>query len=187
LIYSIELLNGDEDGDIAEILIRGNGEECKVFVESTGVVVKTNCVKLTNSKQVQILCTKRKKMCKTVNEVVSFVNHGLALVQPKTYKNCLDNANNTYEMRTCNGNELKYQDALLNKYYKLAMQKLSKSEKDVLRKAQRAWIKYRDSKCDAAGEPMRGGTGEALLIGGCLVDTTKIRAKELREIALNYN
>jgi len=39
-----------------------------------------------------------------------------------------------------------------------------------------------NSKCEAEGRDMRGGTGEALLIVGCLADETKSRAEELRRI-----
>jgi len=42
------------------------------------------------------------------------------------------------------------------------------------------WIKYRDSKCEAEAAPMEGGTGEMLLMSGCLVDTTRLRADELK-------
>jgi uncharacterized protein YecT (DUF1311 family) len=85
-------------------------------------------------------------------------------------------------MKICNNNELEYQDGLLNRYYRQTMRRLSNNEKQKLKKAQRAWIKYRDAKCDAEGKEMRGGTGESLLIGACLVETTKLRAKELKDM-----
>jgi len=35
-----------------------------------------------------------------------------------------------------------------------------------------------NSKCEAEGRDMRGGTGEGLLILGCLADETKSRVEE---------
>jgi|GEM_PF-3623887 len=68
-----------------------------------------------------------------------------------SYQSCLDNS----PQMGCIIKELKYQDGLLNRYYKQAMQRLDKSEQTRLRKAQRAWMKYRDSKCDAQANEVR--------------------------------
>ncbi len=51
-----------------------------------------------------------------------------------------------------------------------------------LRKAQRAWIEYRDANCAVAGFPMRGGSAEALLIYGCLRQMTINRTEELQSL-----
>jgi len=58
-----------------EYTIRGNGEECKVTYDTknNNYLYKTNCLRLTNSKGVKILCTKHKKICKTEYELVSSV------------------------------------------------------------------------------------------------------------------
>jgi len=178
-----------EDGDAAKVMIRGNGERCSVELSSTGDIMESDCRIMTNSKNVKILCTRRKKICKTVNEVYNFtinaINSQASSTQEvgdSSYQRCLDNSVSTYDMRVCTGNELEYQDGLLNRYYKQAMRRLSREEKRKLRNAQRAWIKYRDAKCEAAGREMRGGTGELLLINECILDTTKVRAKELRDM-----
>lgn len=44
-------------------------------------------------------------------------------------------------------------------------------------KAQRAWIVLRDASCDVEGIEMLGGTGEGLLVGGCLGDMTRERVE----------
>ncbi len=107
----------------------------------------------------------------------------ISIATPVSYQKCMDTSDgSTHQFRKCNSDELDYQDRLLNKYYKQAMQKLAESEKSKLRKAQRAWIKYRDANCDVESAPMRGGTGERVLYGGCLVDMTTKRASELRGI-----
>ena len=64
------------------------------------------------------------------------------------YQPCLDRSGGvTLEMRTCNGNELKYQDKLLNKNYKKAMKVIDAKHRNELKKVQRLWMKYRDAKC----------------------------------------
>jgi uncharacterized protein YecT (DUF1311 family) len=47
---------------------------------------------------------------------------------------------------------------------------------DVLRDTQRAWIAFRDRKCDAAGLPMEGGSGATLLATECYLQETARQA-----------
>jgi uncharacterized protein YecT (DUF1311 family) len=54
---------------------------------------------------------------------------------------------------------------------------------DILRDAQRAWITFRDKKCDAAGLPMEGGSGAGVLIAGCYLQETARQALWLEEMA----
>ncbi|MGR6468604.1 lysozyme inhibitor LprI family protein [Rhizobium sp. PAMB 3182] len=53
---------------------------------------------------------------------------------------------------------------------------------DALKKAQRAWVEYRDGHCDGMGFQARGGSMEPLLVGSCLADLTRQRTKELKEL-----
>jgi len=101
----------------------------------------------------------------------------------KDYQPCLDKSGGvTLEMRICNGKELKFQDKLLNKYYKEAMQVLDKVHKKELKKVQRIWIKYRDAKCDFLFG-LTGGSMDLIIGGGCYVDMTMHRARELKSIS----
>ncbi len=98
------------------------------------------------------------------------------------YKSCMDKSGGvTLEMRICNGNELKYQDKILNKNYKKAMKVLDAKHRDELKKVQRQWIKYRDAKCNFLFG-LTGGTMDLLMGGSCYVDMTAKRAEELKEI-----
>ncbi len=63
------------DTDVANMLIKGNGEQCKVSMNSNGVLLRTDCLQITNSKGVKILCTKKKKMCKTVSEMSNALSY----------------------------------------------------------------------------------------------------------------
>ena len=158
-IYSannLRVLNAGEDSDTVEVEMKGNGESCKLWFASTGDIDKGSCHYMVNSKGVKIYCTPKKKMCKTYDEIHAFIftppaqnssevdNKGYS----REYKRCLDNSGGvTSEMRNCNGNELKFQDNLLNKYYKQAMKVLDAAHRDELKKVQRLWMKYRDAKC----------------------------------------
>ncbi len=54
-------------------LIKGRGEECEVTVGKKEWIDSTTCLSLTNSKGIKILCTKKKKMCKTESEFLNFI------------------------------------------------------------------------------------------------------------------
>jgi len=96
---------------------------------------------------------------------------------------CIDNAKDASQMRECISDEYTYQDYLLNKYYKIAMKRIFKEAKEKFKKTQRAWIKYRDAKCDFESYESYGGTMMITLYLDCMVEMTKQRAEELRDIA----
>jgi len=98
------------------------------------------------------------------------------------YEPCIDKSGGvTLEIRICNGNELKYQDKILNKNYKEAMKVLDANHRAELKKVQRLWITYRDAKCDFLFG-LTGGTMDLLIGGSCHIDMTAQRAKELESI-----
>jgi len=51
-----------------------------------------------------------------------------------------------------------------------------------LKKAQRAWIDYRDGQCEGEGYAAVGGSMQPMLVSGCLAAKTTARTKELREL-----
>ena len=53
---------------------------------------------------------------------------------------------------------------------------------DWLKSAQRAWIQYRDAKCDYWEKRYEGGTFASVAAGNCMRVTTGQRAIELRVI-----
>jgi len=55
------------------VLLKGKNESCRITMTPAGEITKTNCKYITNSKNVNIVCTKRKTMCKTIEEVDSFL------------------------------------------------------------------------------------------------------------------
>ena len=56
------------------------------------------------------------------------------------------------------------------------------SNEEALRKAQRAWIAYRDANCAYEGYAARGGSMEPMLVNLCLARLTKERTVLLRRL-----
>jgi len=73
-LISAEEINIIDFGEPIEILIKGNGEYCMVSISNYSNISKTDCIKITNSKNTKILCTKTKKLCKTEEEVISYIS-----------------------------------------------------------------------------------------------------------------
>jgi uncharacterized protein YecT (DUF1311 family) len=171
-----------------KIIISSGSESCAVRLASNNRVKYSSCKILTNSKNIKIFCTKHKKVCKTIYEVAELSgnttnrNDGY-----KSFQNCYDNADAGYKLRECINKELDYYTAIINRVYKKAMRTLPKSEKIRLRKSERAWIKHRDLKCDSEAAPMRGGTGERTLFGGCVIEETKKRIKFIKYMIKQNN
>lgn len=99
-----------------------------------------------------------------------------------SHQKCLDRDSSNATIQYCNEQELKYQDKLLNKYYKQAMKNFGddKKEKSNLKLAQRAWIKFRDFDCKSRSHPMRDGTGEYTMHQACMIELTSERVKVLK-------
>lgn len=88
---------------------------------------------------------------------------------------------NDMETKICLDQELKLEDAKLNRYYKQCRNKLDTIAKGKLLKAQKAWITFRDAECDYHADEMRGGSAESMIGLGCLVEMTKDRVEILKD------
>jgi uncharacterized protein YecT (DUF1311 family) len=71
-------------------------------------------------------------------------------------------------------------DAELNKVYKQLIKILDGKEKQLLIKAQKDWLKFRDSHCEFEAEQYEGGSIQPLIYSTCLTDCTKNRIKDLK-------
>ncbi|MGP0057725.1 MAG: lysozyme inhibitor LprI family protein [Beijerinckiaceae bacterium] len=111
-------------------------------------------------------------------------------------KPCLDapDSQSTLGMKMCAWRETAVWDERLNTAYQAALRgdlgqvealrdggKRKLTGADILRDAQRAWIAFRDKKCDAAGLQMEGGSGAGILIGDCYLQETARQALWLEE------
>ncbi|WP_299010267.1 lysozyme inhibitor LprI family protein [uncultured Caulobacter sp.] len=107
-----------------------------------------------------------------------------AHAEPKysaTYDRCLASpeGQSTIGMIRCAGAELKLQDARLNRAYQDAMKRLDlPRQKAALKKAQRAWIAYRDADCASVYDPDWGSLAR-IEANACMLDHTARRADAL--------
>ncbi|MBP1883682.1 uncharacterized protein YecT (DUF1311 family) [Ensifer mexicanus] len=98
-------------------------------------------------------------------------------------------------MNICAGQDYDRADADLNNIYKQAVAAMKAMDKELgeidaaypgaeqaLKKAQRAWIGYRDGQCELAGFEARGGSMEPMLVSGCLAELTRKRTSELKQL-----
>ncbi len=122
----------------------------------------------------------QKYFIRTVSLYIA-VTAGISAVTLKEIERCHNTAKSTHDFRRCNQIAYAYHDKRLNTAYKKLMHALPKEEQTRLKKAQRAWIKFRDTECDLEGYEMRGGSFEYVLIGGCLARLTKERANVLEK------
>ena len=70
-------------------------------------------------------------------------------------------------------------DVRLNASYKKLMAKLPKSRQAKLKKAQIAWLKFRDAESTFFGSEMEGGSAEPMLVSGAMAKLTDDRVKAL--------
>ncbi|MCZ4091805.1 lysozyme inhibitor LprI family protein [Sinorhizobium psoraleae] len=117
-----------------------------------------------------------------------------AVAQEQPTVDC-QNAVTQADMNICAGQDYDRADAELNKVYKQAVAATQAMDKELgeidaayvganeaLKKAQRAWIGYRDGQCELAGFEARGGSMEPMLVSGCLAELTRKRTTELKQL-----
>ena len=94
------------------------------------------------------------------------------------YNACLDAANGTYEMLQCANEERDIQDRALNETYNRVMADLNARQRAKLRAAQRAWIAYRDARCQSFADE-DWGTLSSVTARMCVVEMTVQRLVDL--------
>lgn len=119
---------------------------------------------------------------------------GVAFAQEDPPLDCA-NAMNQADLNQCSHIDFEKADRELNVVYKEALKSAAEADKEAaemgpyyvgavkaLKKAQRAWIDYRDGHCDSVGYEAVGGSMQSMLISGCQARLTENRTKELREL-----
>ncbi|WP_426133591.1 lysozyme inhibitor LprI family protein [Pseudomonas sp. PWP3-1b2] len=94
---------------------------------------------------------------------------------------CMNGANSDSSMVACQAQELKVQDARLNKAYQAVMNFEQGEKKQQLQDVQHLWIKYRDANCGFM-DSASGGTIDRVNGAACRVDMTQTRAAELESL-----
>jgi len=92
-----------------------------------------------------------------------------------------ENAGTNADITNCIAHEYEKADAELNHVYKLAFKGLNPKEAYNLKKAQRAWVIYRDAQCNAEYAKWDGGSGGPAAHLGCLYRLTQLRISELHK------
>jgi uncharacterized protein YecT (DUF1311 family) len=118
-----------------------------------------------------------------------------ASAQEDPQVDCND-AQNQMDMNYCAAQDFEKADRQLNVVYKKAVASQAAIDKDAedetdpalfgavkaLKKAQRAWIDYRDGQCEGEGFQAAGGSMQPMLISGCKARLTGARTKELNDL-----
>lgn len=91
----------------------------------------------------------------------------------------------TTGMVECMGAERSRQDAKLNAAYQKLMQTLPDERKEILREAQRAWIKFRDAYAEFL-YGYTGGSIDRLNTAGWYMRSTAMQARELENMLIEY-
>jgi uncharacterized protein YecT (DUF1311 family) len=94
------------------------------------------------------------------------------------------NASTTSAMRTCENARYDAAERELNTTYHILFQRLDNVQKQKLRIAQRAWLRFRDANADFQASLAQGGTLSPLLRTGTLTEMTKARTSELKQSTL---
>jgi uncharacterized protein YecT (DUF1311 family) len=90
-----------------------------------------------------------------------------------------NNAMAQNDMNICADKDYRKADVLLNKAYKDAMKGIDAHSQDLLKAAQREWIKFRDAECTFESAQNEGGSIYPMEYSGCLTTLTKDRTKQL--------
>jgi uncharacterized protein YecT (DUF1311 family) len=91
-------------------------------------------------------------------------------------------------MKQCTSSAYQAADKILNETYQQLSKSWSAGDSDSVERkkrlvaAQRAWVAFRDADCSLQASDMLGGTGEGLIVLGCLYKATSDRAKQLEEL-----
>lgn len=97
------------------------------------------------------------------------------------------NAQTQAEMTTTAMNDFKKVDKELNIVYNKLLKMLTSEEKKLLVKAQKDWIKFRDSHCEFEILEFGGGSIEPLIKYNCLQDKTEERIEDLNSAINSRN
>ena len=90
-------------------------------------------------------------------------------------------ATTTAAMRACENARFQKAEQELNTAYKNLMKQLDDGQREKLRLAQSAWLRFREANADFQADTARGGTLAPLIRISVLADMTAARAAELKK------
>ncbi|HGG9105746.1 lysozyme inhibitor LprI family protein [Enterobacter cloacae] len=83
-----------------------------------------------------------------------------------------DNATTQLELNTCSAQQYQAADKKLNQTYQSAIKRAAAPQRDLLKKAQQAWIALRDADCNFIGSGNEGGSVQPMIMSQCLTEKT---------------
>ncbi|AUU84896.1 lysozyme inhibitor LprI family protein [Leclercia adecarboxylata] len=85
------------------------------------------------------------------------------------------NASTQAEMNSCTAQQYQAADKTLNQTYQAAIKRADAPQRELLKKAQQAWIALRDADCAFIGSGTQGGSIQPMIVNQCLADKTNER------------
>ncbi|AXF65386.1 DUF1311 domain-containing protein [Leclercia sp. J807] len=85
------------------------------------------------------------------------------------------NASTQAEMNSCTAQQYQAADKTLNQTYQSAIKRADAPQRELLKKAQQAWIALRDADCAFIGSGTQGGSIQPMIVNQCLADKTNER------------
>ncbi|MFH5069970.1 lysozyme inhibitor LprI family protein [Enterobacter cloacae complex sp. 2024EL-00215] len=82
------------------------------------------------------------------------------------------NASTQLELNTCTAQQYQAADKKLNQTYQAAIKRAAAPQRDLLKKAQQAWIALRDADCTFVGSGTEGGSIQPMIVNQCLTEKT---------------
>ncbi|AMJ71253.1 hypothetical protein AW879_15525 [Enterobacter cloacae] len=83
-----------------------------------------------------------------------------------------DKATTQLEMNTCSAQQYQAADKKLNQTYQAAIKRAAAPQRDLLKKAQQAWIALRDADCAFISSGTEGGSVQPMIVNQCLAEKT---------------
>lgn len=84
-----------------------------------------------------------------------------------------------FEMNACAAEELNAADSVLNAAYQELIREIEPERVELLRAAQRAWIRFRDAECELEASEVGPGSLGPMVHALCLAHLSRRRAAEL--------
>lgn len=85
------------------------------------------------------------------------------------------------DLNDCAGRAWRTADAELNRVYGVLMDRVEGAAERRIRKAQRAWLAFRDAHCEVEASAYAGGSIQPMIHAFCLAETTRHRTAQLRD------
>ena len=86
------------------------------------------------------------------------------------------------DINECVAAEYQKADKELNRVYSAYRARLDDQQKQLLKDAQVAWLKYRDLSCKFESADVSGGSAYSMVLQSCLIEKTKARIEDLKKL-----